>query len=91
FAENAAQRDFAAQDQLDVALEQMLTTGAVNRELAAMTQPLMAAVRDGVSPSELMGQLAELYPQMDADGLTERLARVMFVAKIMGRLHANAE
>lgn len=91
FAENAARRDFAAQDELDVALEQLLQTGVMTRELTAMLSPLLNAVRDGLSPSELMGQLAELYPQMDADGLTERLARVMFVAKMMGRLHATAE
>ncbi|HII0645650.1 TPA: DUF935 domain-containing protein [Salmonella enterica subsp. enterica serovar Yopougon] len=91
FAESAAQRDFAAQDALDVALEQLLQTGVMTRELTVMLTPLLDALSDGLSPSELMGQLAELYPQMDADGLTERLARVMFVAKIMGRLHANAE
>ncbi|EBU1221943.1 TPA: DUF935 domain-containing protein [Salmonella enterica subsp. enterica serovar Java] len=91
FAESAAQRDFAAQDELDKALDQLLQTGVMTRELTVMLKPLLDAVSDGLSPSELMGQLAELYPQMDADGLTERLARVMFVAKIMGRLHATTE
>ncbi|EFS2647605.1 DUF935 family protein [Salmonella enterica] len=91
FAESAAQRDFAAQDELDKALDQLLQTGVITRELTVMLKPLLDAVSDGLSPSELMEQLAELYPQMDADGLTERLARVMFVAKIMGRLHATTE
>ncbi|ECD7358692.1 DUF935 family protein, partial [Salmonella enterica subsp. enterica serovar Poano] len=77
FAESAAQRDFATQDELDKALEQLLQTGVMTRELTVMLKPLLDAVSDGLSPSELMGQLAELYPQMDADGLTERLARVM--------------
>ena len=36
----------------------------------------------------LLGMLAELYPEMDAEGLTERLARAIFVANLWGRLHA---
>ena len=31
--------------------------------------------------------LAELDPQMNAEGLQERLARIMFVATVWGRLH----
>ncbi len=44
-------------------------------------------MKDGVNPSELLGALAELYPQMNADDLQERLARIMFVATVWGRLH----
>lgn len=32
--------------------------------------------------------LAELYPNLDADALQERLARAIFVANLWGRLHA---
>ncbi|XYX41646.1 hypothetical protein WKI72_03200 [Candidatus Erwinia dacicola] len=31
--------------------------------------------------------LAELYPQMNADDLQERLARILFVSTLWGRLH----
>lgn len=44
-------------------------------------------MKDGVNPSELLGELAELYPQMNTDDLQERLARILFVANIWGRLH----
>ena len=35
-----------------------------------------------------LGTLADLYPEMDATGLQERLARMIFVANLWGRLHA---
>ena len=38
--------------------------------------------------AEAFGTLAELYPEMDATGLQERLARMIFVANLWGRLHA---
>ncbi|HFP6197612.1 TPA: DUF935 family protein, partial [Escherichia coli] len=44
-------------------------------------------VENGVNPTELLGELAELYPQMNTDDLQERLARILFVANIWGRLH----
>ncbi|END1393201.1 TPA: DUF935 domain-containing protein, partial [Escherichia coli] len=49
--------------------------------------PLFKRVENGVNPSELLGELAELYPQMNTDDLQERLARILFVANIWGRLH----
>ncbi|KFK91769.1 MULTISPECIES: DUF935 domain-containing protein [unclassified Serratia (in: enterobacteria)] len=91
FAEAAADADLNAQDQLDHALDSLMKTGKLDKVLTPVLAPLFAAVRQGVSPSELMGQLAELYPQMGADDLQERLARVLFVAKVWGRLHANAQ
>ncbi|ELX3417292.1 DUF935 family protein [Salmonella enterica] len=91
FAESLARQDFDAQDALDEALGQVMQTGSMSGVMTPLLQPLLDAVSDGLSPSALMGQLAELYPQMDADGLTERLARVMFVTRIMGRLHAGTQ
>ena len=38
--------------------------------------------------SQSLGMLAELYPDMDASALQERLARTIFVANLWGRLHA---
>ena len=45
-------------------------------------------IAKGAQPDELLGMLAELYPEMDATGLQERLARMIFVANLWGRLHA---
>ena len=64
--------------------------GSLNGVLAPVLEPLFKQVKDGVKPSELLGELAELYPQMNADDLQERLARIMFVSGIWGRLRGTA-
>ena len=58
--------------------------GALNGTLEPVLAPLFKRVEDGVNPSELLGELAELYPQMNAEDLQERLARIMFVATVWG-------
>lgn len=75
------------QDALDAALD-ALSADVMNADAQAMLEPLLTRIADGAQPDELLGMLAELYPKMDADGLTERLARAIFVANLWGRLHA---
>lgn len=86
FAE-AIDADIQAQQALDDALDILMNGGALNGTLEPVLAPLFKRVEDGVNPSELLGELAELYPQMNADDLQERLARIMFVATVWGRLH----
>lgn len=75
------------QDALDAALD-ALSADVMNADAQAMLEPLLNRIADGAQPDELLGMLAELYPEMDADGLTERLSRAIFVANLWGRLHA---
>ena len=75
------------QDALDAALD-ALSADAMNADAQAMLAPLLKRIAKGVQPDELLGTLAELYPEMDATGLQERLARMIFVANLWGRLHA---
>ncbi|HIC7208078.1 DUF935 domain-containing protein [Burkholderia stabilis] len=75
------------QDALDAALD-ALSADALNADAQAMLAPLLKRVSSGAQPDELLGTLAELYPEMDATGLQERLARMIFVANLWGRLHA---
>lgn len=75
------------QDALDAALD-ALSADALNADAQAMLAPLLKRIAKGVQPDELLGTLAELYPEMDATGLQERLARMIFVANLWGRLHA---
>ena len=86
FAE-AIDADIQAQQALDDALDILMNGGALNGTLEPVLAPLFKRVEDGVNPSELLGELAELYPQMNAEDLQERLARIMFVATVWGRLH----
>lgn len=74
------------QDALDAALD-ALSANALNADAQAMLAPLLKRIEDGAQPDELLGVLAELYPEMDASGLQERLARALFVAKLWGCLH----
>ncbi|MEW6309924.1 MAG: DUF935 domain-containing protein [Pseudomonadota bacterium] len=75
------------QDALDAALD-ALSADAMNADAQAMLAPLLKQITKGAKPDELLGTLAELYPEMDATGLQERLARMIFVANLWGRLHA---
>jgi phage gp29-like protein len=87
FAEDAGNADFTDQLAIDTALD-ALSADEMNREAQAMLAPLLERVREGMLPTDLMGVLAELYPEMDASLLQERLARILFVADVWGRLHA---
>ncbi|WP_235996288.1 DUF935 domain-containing protein [Burkholderia aenigmatica] len=75
------------QDALDAALD-ALSADAMNADAQAMLAPLLKRIAKGAKPDELLGTLADLYPEMDATGLQERLARMIFVANLWGRLHA---
>lgn len=75
------------QDALDAALD-ALSADALNADAQALLAPLLKRIAKGAQPDELLGMLAELYPEMDAAGLQERLARMIFVANLWGRLHA---
>lgn len=75
------------QDALDAALDAK-TPGELDAEMRGLLEPVINAVEDGATPEELLGMLAELYPDMDGSALQERLARAIFVANLWGRLHA---
>ena len=89
-SEDFAEEDFSAPDQdaIDAAMD-ALSDEALNADARAMIAPLLSAVNKGLPPEQLLGQLAELYPRMDTAGLQQRLARVLFVSKVWGRLHGN--
>ncbi|MFE8048759.1 DUF935 domain-containing protein [Brenneria goodwinii] len=86
FAEAVA-ADMQAQDTLDEALDILMNGGQLDDTLEPMLAPLFERIQSGIRPDDLLGELAELYPQMKADDLQERLARILFVANIWGRLH----
>ena len=85
-----AEDDFSAPDQdaIDAAMD-ALSDEALNADARAMIAPLLSALSKGLPPEQLLGQLAEMYPRMDTAGLQQRLARILFVSKVWGRLHGN--
>lgn len=88
FAEADDMDEAPDQDAIDAAMD-ALSNDALNADARAMLAPLLSAVSKGLPPEQLLGQLAELYPRMDTAGLQQRLARVLFVSKLWGRLHGN--
>lgn len=55
------------------------------RSLAApLVEPILARAAD--DPDGLLADLGSVYPALDADALTERLARILFVADFWARL-----
>lgn len=78
--------DIAAQAAIDAAL-------ATNVDWQTLTgpmfKPLLAALNGGLAPEEILGRMADWYPQMDDDRLVELLSRALFVADCWGQLSAD--
>lgn len=53
--------------------------------------PLLEAINRGGSEAELLGALAEAFPDMDETALADALHRLLFVADTWGRLHGNLD
>lgn len=89
FAETQSEEAGRAEDELERALESLITRGQRDKAMEPILAPLFAAVEQGQSPQALMGMLAEMYPRMAVDRLQAHLARILFVANIAGRLSAQ--
>ncbi|EOZ4488794.1 DUF935 family protein, partial [Salmonella enterica subsp. diarizonae] len=89
FAEAAARADSDVRDKLDEALSSVSDTLMSDDVMAPLLAPVFEAMRNGVTPTDLMGQLASIYPQMNGDELIERLAKVRFLAKVLGIHYAH--
>lgn len=72
------------------AIDQLNPDAALTAATQSLLAPLMAEVQAGLSPEELQGRLAALYPLMDESQLAEVLAQSLFVAEVWGRLDARA-
>ncbi len=91
------EREFAAPgadagDGLDEALQAVLAAdeGGVAARLGRdLAQPVLEAA--AADPDALGNRLGALYPELDAVGLEEVLARVMYVAELVGRDDAEGD
>ncbi|ECO1013303.1 DUF935 family protein [Salmonella enterica subsp. enterica serovar Newport] len=89
FAEAAARADSDVRDKLDEALSSVSDTLMSDDVMAPLLAPVFEAIRNGATPTDLMGQMASIYPQMNGDELVERLAKVRFLAKVLGIHYAH--
>ncbi|WP_046005793.1 DUF935 domain-containing protein [Pseudoalteromonas rubra] len=74
----------SAQQELDSALD-AITSGNMRDEYKATLQPLL----DKLEQSEELAaiELAELYPTLDQDSLTEMLTKLFFVSELWGMIN----
>ncbi|MDN6856997.1 DUF935 domain-containing protein [Pseudomonas sp. CAN2814] len=77
---------YADQQALDKTLAAVPAQGLQDQAHDLLT-PLLDAINRGGSEAELLGALAEAFPDMDEKALTEALHRLLFVADTWGRLH----
>lgn len=78
------------QEQINAFLD-ALPDEDLQTQIEAVLQPVLMAINDGSNYTEILGQLAELYPEMETGKLEEILARAMFVSEVLGRLNAGEE
>lgn len=74
------------QDQID-----RLDPPEQHDQAQTMLRPLLAALKDGMSPEQALDAVSAAYPKMDVDLLTEALARAMFATELAGRFEAQNE
>ncbi|SUA58080.1 DUF935 domain-containing protein [Oligella urethralis] len=75
------------QVELDNALNELVN--GVQTPASQLLAPVFEKIKAGESADVLLGELADLYYTMGYEDLQERLARMMFVAKVWGRLNGN--
>lgn len=80
------------QEALDQLIEAVAGDDEVNQEMMEemLAEPL-EMIRDGEDPEAVMTKLAQAYPDLDAEGLEERLRSLFFAAEVWGRLSAEED
>jgi len=77
------------QTALDEAID-ALAPEALQAQMETLLQPAIRAVRAAKSESEVLGLLAEAYPEMSEDDLIQTMQRLFFAADVWGRLSNQA-
>lgn len=78
-------KDGASQEQLNAAIDE-ITSGNVQPEYTQLLQPLIDSLNQNEELAAI--QLAEQYPMMDQDALTDMLTRLFFVSELWGSIDA---
>jgi len=68
-----------------------LAPEALQTQMETLLQPAINAVRAAKSESDVLGLLAEAYPEMPEDDLIDTMHRLFFAADVWGRLSQQAE
>jgi len=86
FAESSSDEAPAPDQQaLDDALD-ALSPASLQGQMETLLQPAIRAVQEAKSESEVLGLLAEAWPEMPEDDLVATMQRLFFAADTWGRL-----
>ena len=67
-------------------------SGSLNAQGQALTDILIGSLKQGaVTPEAVLDRLTAAYPNMDDAALQEELARLIFLAELVGRVEAAEE
>jgi len=89
FAEKHDTAPAPDQAALDDAID-ALAPEALQAQMETLLQPAIRAVQAAKSESEVLGLLAEAYPEMPEDDLVDTMTRLFFAADVWGRLSNQA-
>jgi phage gp29-like protein len=87
-ADLAAAELLDAQDQIDAAAA---ADPGWQAAMEALLAPVLAALRDGLTPEEILGRMDEWYPALNDDALVGLLERGVAAAEAIGRLEVQRE
>ena len=65
--------------------------GRLNQQGHNLTDTLISRLQQGSSPEAALEQLINAYPEMDDTALQNELARLIFMAGLIGRIEAREE
>ena len=84
FAENDVAQTF--EDEVSGSLKDDLTQQGQD-----LTAQFLGSLKNGATPETVLNQLAKSYPKLDDQALQNELARLIFLADLVGRLEVQAE
>ena len=65
--------------------------GSLKHGATDVTRELIGSLKHGATPETVLQQLADSYPDWDDTAMQNELARLIFLADVVGRLEAQAE
>ena len=66
-------------------------SGSLKANPPDVTHELIGSLKHGTTSEAVLQQLAAAYPKLDHPALQDELARLIFLANVVGRLEAQAE
>ena len=90
FAEPSPYHEHSAAADVPQIMETAVS-GSLNTHAPDLTRELVGSLKHGATPEAVLQQLADSYPDWDDAAMQNELARLIFLADVVGRVEAQAE